>query len=313
MRKLIILIFFVFIQLNLNNSFSNYIPYFNITNEAEWLYDQGKYHQAEELFLKAFKMDVTPKWKDILIYVKILDKKKLKKLIFNVIEKQLIRTRGVNFNISDYLIKEKIELSNKQYLKLDKYRLDTLSEKQLKLNYFNHIIDSLNDIDQLYRMQIPKETVYFEFEHRTVSTSYAIQKTDSLNVVMLKKLFIEHRLADFDVNNYKFQTLLIHLDENFIILKDYLLLMLKNGNLDPYEYASTFDRSIQRIGICSKYFSYTPNLKDISCIDFNSILKNREEIGLSKYYYRPSFTFYISVNKMMKYPLETYFIKFKNE
>jgi hypothetical protein len=279
-------------------------------NEAEWLYDQGKYDQAEDLFLKAFKIDVTPKWKDILIYVKILDKKKDNKNIFNVLEKQLISTGGVNFNISEYLKKEKIILSKTQYHELDKYVLDSNSTKQKQLKFLNSCIDSMHYLDQDFRKKILNNVKNETIENNHLNISDAEDNIDSLNAQKLLSLFQNNDLANYEIINYKFQILLIHLDENFSILKDYLLLMLKNGNLDPFEYASTFDRSIQRIGICSKYFSYVPNLKDKSCIDFNTILKNREEIGLSKYYYRSSFAFYISVNNMMKYPLEEYFKTF---
>lgn len=310
MRNLTILFTFLFIQIKQNYSFSNYIPYYIIVNEAEWLYDQGKYDQAEDLFLKAFKIDVTPKWKDILIYVKILDKKKDNKNIFNVLEKQLISTGGVNFNISEYLKKEKIILSKTQYHDLDKYVLDSNSTKQKQLKFLNSCIDSMHYLDQDIRMKILNNVKSETIENNHLKISDAEDNIDSLNAQKLLSLFQNNDLANYEIINYKFQILLIHLDENFSILKDYLLLMLKNGNLDPFEYASTYDRSIQRIGICSKYFSYVPNLKDKSCIDFNTILKNREEIGLSKYYYRSSFAFYISVNNMMKYPLEEYFKTF---
>jgi hypothetical protein len=310
MRNLTILFIFLFIQIKQNYSFSNYIPYYMIVNEAEWLYDQGKYDQAEDLFLKAFKIDVTPKWKDILIYVKILDKKKDNKNIFNVLEKQLISTGGVNFNISEYLKKEKIILSKTQYHDLDKYVLDSNSTKQKQLKFLNSCIDSMHYLDQDIRMKILNNVKSETIENNHLNISDAEDNIDSLNAQKLLSLFQNNDLANYEIINYKFQILLIHLDENFSILKDYLLLMLKNGNLDPFEYASTYDRSIQRIGICSKYFSYVPNLKDKSCIDFNTILKNREEIGLSKYYYRSSFAFYISVNNMMKYPLEEYFKTF---
>lgn len=310
MRNLTILFIFLFIQIKQNYSFSNYIPYYIIVNEAEWLYDQGKYDQAEDLFLKAFKIDVTPKWKDILIYVKILDKKKDNKNIFNILEKQLISTGGVNFNISEYLKKEKIILSKTQYHDLDKYVLDSNSTKQKQLKFLNSCIDSMHYLDQDIRMKILNNVKSETIENNHLNISDAEDNIDSLNAQKLLSLFQNNDLANYEIINYKFQILLIHLDENFSILKDYLLLMLKNGNLDPFEYASTYDRSIQRIGICSKYFSYVPNLKDKSCIDFNTILKNREEIGLSKYYYRSSFAFYISVNNMMKYPLEEYFKTF---
>ncbi len=55
MRNLTILFIFLFFQIKQNYSFSNYILDYNITNEAEWLYDQGKYDKAEELYLIAFK------------------------------------------------------------------------------------------------------------------------------------------------------------------------------------------------------------------------------------------------------------------
>lgn len=313
MRKLICILFFLLIQIASNNTFSNYIPYYNITNEAEWMYDQGKYDKAEELFLKAFKMNVIPKWKDILIYVKILNQKKDKKTIFNVLEKQLISTGGVNFNISEYLKKEKIKLSKTQYLELDKHILDSNSAIQKHHKFLNNCIDSMHYLDQYIRKKQRNDfdKVYIENENKFLNILDAEDYIDSLNAQKLLSLFQNNELANFEIINYKLSILLTHLDSRFFKLKSYLFLMLKNGNLDPFDYAVSNDRAINKRGECSEYFSYLPSIENRDCLSYQDITRNRMEIGLSIYYFRPSFAFYISENNMMKYPLEDYFKAFK--
>lgn len=49
-KLLLLLLFFLPIKAT-----ANYIDYYNTTNEAEWLYDNKKYDEAESIFIQAFK------------------------------------------------------------------------------------------------------------------------------------------------------------------------------------------------------------------------------------------------------------------
>ncbi len=299
------------------NSFGlvNYIPYYNITNEAEWNFDNGNFGKAETQFKFAFNLGLIPKWKDVLLYVKILNRKHNKKLIYKTLLKQLQKKGGTSFKISEYLIKEKIKLSKIQYFDLDQFIIDSNTTEQKQIKYLNNCIDSMYYLDQEIRNKQRNniKNVKVENENKFINIQDAQNNIDSLNAQKLLSLFQNKELANFEIINYKLSILLIHLDSRFFKLKNYLFLMLKNGNLDPFDFAVSNDRAINKKGECSEYFSYLPSIENRDCLSYQDITRNRMEIGLSTYYFRPSFNFYITVNNMMKYPLEQYFYDFKNK
>jgi hypothetical protein len=312
--KTIILILLISINNFRSLGLTNYIPYYQITNEAEWNYDQGKFGIAEKQLTLAFDMDLTPKWKDVLLYVKILNRKPNRNLIYKTLLNQLQAKGGTSFKISEYLKREKIKLSKTQYLDLDHYVLDSNSTTQKHLKFLNNCIDSMHYFDQEIRNKQRNniDSVYIENENKFLSILDAQEYIDSLNAQKLLSLFQNHELANFEIVNYKLSILLTHLDSRFFQLKSHLLLMLKNGNLDPFDFAVANDRAVNKIGNCSEYFSYLPSIENLDCLNLDKIKISREKIGLSTHYFRPSFNFYINVNNMMKYPLEPYFNNFKN-
>jgi hypothetical protein len=83
--------------------------------------------------------------------------------------------------------------------------------------------------------------------------------------------------------------------------------MLMNGNLDPWIYARSYDRALSYKNGLYKYFAYPYNAKDLKCISYEEVIKNRLSIGLSTYYSRPSFRFHIRVGKMMKEPFKQFY------
>lgn len=310
--KTIILILIISINNFKSLSITNYIPYYQITNEAEWNYDQGNFGIAEKQLILAFDMDLTPKWKDVLLYVKILNRKPKRKEIYKTLLNQLQAKGGTTFKISEYLKKEKIKLSKSQYFHLDQYVLDSNSTIQKHLKFLNSCIDSMHYFDQEIRNKQRNNIDSVYIENKFLYILDAQEYIDSLNAQKLLSLFQNHELADFEIMNYKLSILLTHLDSRFFRLKSYLLLMLKNGNLDPFDFAVANDRAMNKIGKCSDYFSYLPSIENLDCLNLDKIKTSRNEIGLSIHYFRPSFNFYISINSMMKYPLEPYFNNFKN-
>jgi hypothetical protein len=280
--KTIILILLISINNFRSLGLTNYIPYYQITNEAEWNYDQGKFGSAAKLLTLAFDMDLTPKWKDVLLYVKIVNRKPNRNLIYKTLLNQLQAKGGTSFKISEYLKREKIKLSKTQYLDLDQYVLDSNSTAQKHLKFLNSCIDSMHYFDQQIRNKQRNniDSVYIEDENKFLSILDAQEYIDSLNAQKLLSLFQNHELANFEIVNYKLSILLTHLDSRFFLLKSHLLLMLKNGNLDPFDFAVANDRAVNKIGNCSEYFSYLPSIENLDCLNLDKIKNSREKIGL---------------------------------
>lgn len=283
---------------SVNTVYGNYIDYYNLVSKAEWLYDNEKHEDAEALFVKAFEQVEIAKTKDVWIYCLILNKRKANTEIYKVLKNHLKNIGGTDKKISPYLKKEGIILKDCQFNKLDKIRIDTtlksysLSIAQLK------IIDSLHNQDQFIRQAFNKGEATVE----------EVGVVDSSNALMLLKLFKEDNLIQNKRLDQKFYRILLHMRlKYFNMLDPFLLEMIKIGTLDPWQYARAWDRSHAVDGQCLKYFSYTFDSKDLNCLSYDEILKNRQEIGLSIYYSRPSYRFYVPIYKMMKIPLKEYY------
>lgn len=296
----------------------NYIPYYNLTNEAEWHYDNNRNDSAKFYFEKAFQLDLTPKTKDIWIYGLILNKEGATNKVFRLLKNHMIEIGGADKPITPYLNKAGIQLNKKQKKKLDKLRLDTSSEFHKEHLNILAIIDSMYLKDTLSRKIASKANyqgvVYSPFHKQKMDAASLLNWADSSNAESFKFLFEAHHFIEHDVSGAKLSVIMIHLNSHFQELYDDFFNKLKHGTLDPYDFASIADRSSISRGECLKYLAYPWGIEDSNCISFSQIKENRRLIGLSTHYRRPSYLFHIPVGKMMKVPLQEYFeLEFKRK
>jgi hypothetical protein len=211
---------------------------------------------------------------------------------------------GLKFKLSHYLEEQGISLSSRQKIIVDSYTLDTTSAKYIEYSLLNDRIERMHYLDQLSRRKHNyNDSIYIDEIQMYVSTKRAIKTVDSLNSIALKDLFLHKNLAEHEINNYKFSTLILHLDEAFFELQWFLVDMLLKGNLDPCDFAMSSDRAHCKVGLCPQFFTPSSNLDADSksqCMDREKIFANREKIGLSNYYVKPSFYYYISPTSPFK-------------
>jgi len=294
MRKL-----FLFLSLfYINTAQCGYIDYYNMVNKAEWLYEQGNYKESEVVLKQAFNKVEFSKTKDIWLYVLILSKKNCWNKIYKILKNHLKKIGGTDKSIVPFLEKSGIELNNYQLRKLNNIILDTSSLSYIKFHNQLNIIDSLHNEDQRIRNQFLAGEV----------TLKNIGEIDSLNTLKLLDMFKNDSLTLNKKLDHKFYRILLHLElKHFELLDLYLIQMLDNGNLEPWSYARAWDRSHAINDECLNYFAYTYDSKNLNCLTYDEILKNRKKIGLSIYYSRPSYRFYVPVYKMMKIPFKEYY------
>jgi hypothetical protein len=294
MKKIQLILFLIVI----NPVFGGFIQYNNSVNKAEWLFDSGHFEEAKNGFDLAFKQVEVPKIKDIWIYVLILKKINQEDKIYKVLKNHLKDIGGMDKEITPYLEKQGIFLKHNQVKILNNIRVDTLSSNYLKTNLQLAVIDSLYSRDQHIRVEFGKNLASYK----------DIRRIDSLNAIKILEMFQTDELILNDMLNRKFYTLLIHMDVyDFGDIEPYLIKMLDNGKIEPWYYACAWDRSHSNAGECLKYFAYTIDNDNLKCVAYEKVLESRKKIGLSTYYSRPSFRFYVPVNKMMKIPFLSYY------
>jgi hypothetical protein len=278
--------------------FAGFIEYNNTVNKAEWLYDNGQFVDAKNEFDLAFEEVEIPKTKDIFIYVLILKGLKQENKIYRILKIHLKNIEGVDKKITPYLEKEGICMNDFQSKKLNSILLDTTSLGYRYKQYQLSTIDRLYNNDQNIRMKFGEG----------LANKHDLEVIANLNTAKILEMFEEDNLLLNDRLDHRFYTLLIHMTlKNFSRINSYLLLMLDNGNLEPWYYACAWDRSHFGAGECLKYFAYIIDNDNLNCIEYEKILENRKQIGLSIFYSRPSFRFYVPVNRMMKKPFLSYY------
>lgn len=310
MKKTLILITVIFIHIHLLGQ-CNYIPYYNITAEAEWNYDNGRYDKAEILFEQAFKDIDVPKTKDVWLYAIILSKKGETNKVYRLLKKHIREIGGVQGSIDPYLEKSNIKLKDRQIEKINSFQMDTTSLKYLDEMKTISILENLYKMDQLCRTKEDwADSIWWVngADSVFVERKKIIQEVDSLNYRTIVDLIENGKLKNNRFLGLYFATLILHMEyDRFLTIEAELLNMVREGVLDPWNFAMAKDRKYTDHGDCIIYYAYTFVADDLTCISYDEILENRKSIGLSTYYSRPSFNFYIRPGRMMKIPMQEFY------
>lgn len=305
--SIIFLILFAFSNIKLSYA-DNYIPYLNLTNKAEWLYDQGKYTESKRIFEEAFQLVEKIKYKDILIYSKILSQENEQKKIYRFLKKHLKQIGGLTFPISSDLKRMGIPLSDKRMKKLDDF-LDTSSASYHTELELSKQFEKLCDLDRLVRMKDRgADSIWWVSENDSsyVSRYQQMIEVDSLNYISLLELL--PKVKSLRLSEFYLSRLLIHMNFNhFSSIENQLLAFVQDGILDPWVFARSKDRAYANKVDCPIFFTHIFDFKDLTCTPLEKIKENRKSIGLSVYYSRPSFSFYITPGRMMKEDFDEFY------
>jgi len=293
-----------------------YIDYYNNVSEAEWLFDNKKFHEAESILKRSFKLVETAKNRDLWLYLTILKTNNKHGKAFRCLKKHIKSIGGTFFSLRPYLIKKEFEFSEKQFNKLDRIKLDTTKTEYVESMKFNLVLNSLVEQDQKIRLAANKLGDSFSDSVLWITNSdttivnrldYSF-KISEYNDSILKDLLLSRKLiyAKY-INHIDLRLLLLHMNyENFIEIESELIEMIDQGNMEPYDYACAKDRKYTENGDCIIYFAYTLTADNFSCIDIEQVFENRKKIGLTTFYTRTSMRRHIKVNSQMKYPLTEY-------
>ncbi|MCC7454062.1 MAG: hypothetical protein IT222_07845 [Crocinitomix sp.] len=304
-----IIIVFAFFCSFIGNS-KNYIPYYNLTNKAEWFYDNQEFDSAKFYFEQAFKMEVKKKTKDVWIYIKILNAEGKSHKIYKILKDHLNEIGGGLEPVSKYLKKDGIVMKDKQYAKLDAIMRDSTLAFWQEEKEIYRILEEMDVKDNWIRKGSEhklSDTILHPTTHKQITIKEMMIEVDSLNYLEFKRLFEEFHLADHEIDGAVLSNLLLHQTRHFFQLEENYTKMLMNGNVDPWIYASSFDRALSHKNGQHRYFAYPYNAQDLKCIYYEEVIKNRLSIGLSIYYSRPSFRFHIRVGRMMKVPFKQFY------
>ena len=303
-----LLIFIILFSITKPCLADNYIPYLNLTNKAEWLYDQGKYKESKKCFEDAFKLVKKIKYKDLMVYCKILSQQDQQKKIYILLKNHLKQIGGSTFPISSDIKNSDNALSDKRLKKLDNY-LDTTSiNYQTELELSNQF-ERLCELDRSVRMKDRgKDSIWWVSENDSIYVSryQKMVEIDSLNYIKILELL--PKINKLRLSEFYLSRLLIHMNyEHFSSIENQLLEFVKVGILDPWVFARSKDRAYASQADCPIFFTHIYDYENIDCIPLEEIKENRRSIGLSTYYNRPSFSFYIRPGSMMKDPFDAFY------
>lgn len=309
---LILLVLFIFSNSTPTYA-DNYIPYLNLTNKAEWLYDQGKFTEAKTTFEEAFELVEKIKHKDVLVYCKILSQENKQEEVYSFLKSYLIKTSGYLLPISSDLERLEITLSEKRLNDLDK-NVDTTSVRYQAEVELSNELEKLVDLDLLVRIKNrEKDSIWWVSgkDSNYVSRYQQMLVIDSLNYVKLLELMPKFlpKVENLIMSEFSLSKLLIHMNyDRFVSIEDQLFELVKKGMLDPWVFARSKDRAYATQIDCPIYFTYPYGFDKTFCVSLKEIEEKRKSIGLSPYYRRPSFSYYLRPGRMMKEPFYDFYM-----
>ncbi|MFK8045237.1 MAG: hypothetical protein AB8B72_07065 [Crocinitomicaceae bacterium] len=285
MQNLIFAISFV-ISLNLN---AGYIDYYNAVNEGEYHMYEGQYDLAIANFTRAFILVDQPKSRDFFLaakcYSQIGNEKEMYKYlelaVLGGLDKSFIEADSLwftNYRFSDgYISTMKLEPSKVEKIKdKDSEEAFHALEKNFKmfkvLKYYKayHKRDSFPDDYQLkletyipYNDSMTNQLVDFYCNY-----SFPSKNEDIRLLIVMSTMFLSADLPYYNSLKMIFKS---NIDKGIVTPSHYMNLFenFQLQKLNPY----------QRV---DKTFGTAEN--SIAKEDFEQILKNRKEIGMSTYY-----------------------------
>jgi hypothetical protein len=217
-----IIIVFAFFCSFIGNS-KNYIPYYNLTNKAEWFYDNQEFDSAKFYFEQAFEMEVQKKSKDVWIYIRILNAEGKSHKIFKILKDHLNEIGGGGEPVSEYLLKDGIVLKDKQNAKLDAIMRDSTLAFWQEEKEIYRILEEMEVSDQWIRKLMDgnyDDTMMHPTTNKNITFDQMLIEVDSLNYVQFKRLFEEFHLADHEIDGAVISGLILHQTRHFFQLEE---------------------------------------------------------------------------------------------
>lgn len=268
----------------------DYIAYYNLVNEAAYQHYLGKDDIAYGLFEKAFAVKkVEAKANDIYLFAKLLLLRNEKTKAIFYLQKIPSKVDGSLFL---WLHKDSIFFSTKlhvdEFISLKENAKQKEDEWNIRLTpWLDSVKVYMHEDQRLRKVFVDSISPRFEEGQRVYH-----EFVDSINENDIKN---QIRFLHF-IKTYGYPgkymtgsdyvvTLLLHLDCSlFAAYKTVLLELLKQGKVEPFSYASMVDR----IGCACEGKSMYKAYRTDCDLTWETILQNRESIGLNKYFQGPN-------------------------
>lgn len=269
----------------------DYIPYYNLVNEAEyWLYKED-YNKAKQLYLKAFALE-KPMSKDVFLLAKCYAFEGNKVACLHWLEVStttlpsaapyLLR-KASQYPVFQTIFPENGEL---EALIQDLLLLKEVTNKKYKDSTYQMLQDSVYKLcqqDQIYRKQ-------GDLSHFTSEDWRLFNQNDSIVQTALFNLSQKYGYPGFPhVGTDLGDLILVHVSDKkmYQAYKTLLYEAIKKGHILPFGYAYMVDRwELHQSKSCYLFMRiYTRKLCED--VDYEAVVKRRLAIGLSIYFNGP--------------------------
>lgn len=289
MKQFLIISFCFFVSTTIFSQ--NYIPYYNLVNEAEyWLYKE-EYNKAKQLYLKAFSLE-KPMGKDAYLLAKCyaLEGNKVQCLHWLEVSTTIpvsfapyLLRKADQYPIFQAVFPENGEL---EALIQDLLLLKETTDNKYKDSTYRMLQDTVNALvkqDQKYRK-------VGNLSHFTTEDWRLFKENDSIVQTALLNLTQQYGYPGYShVGTDIGDLILVHVSAKKMYQRYETLLYeaIKKGHLHPFGYAYMADRwHLHQSKSCYLFMRiYTRKL--CSETDYTAIAKRRLKIGLSIYFKGP--------------------------
>lgn len=289
MKQFILLLFYFFVSTAIFAQ--NYIPYYNLVNEAEyWLYKED-YNKAKQLYLKAFSLE-KPMGKDAYLLAKCYALEGNKKECLHWLE----TSATIPISFAPYLLRKADQYPIFQAVFPEDGELEALiqdlllirerTDKKYKDSTYRMLQDTVNALvkqDQIYRKEGNSAPLTTEYKR-------LFRENDSIVQTALLNLTQQYGYPGYPhVGTDIADLILVHVGAKKMYQRYETLLYeaIKKGHLHPFGYAYMVDRwELHQSKSCYLFMRiYTRKL--CAETDYTAIAKRRLKIGLSIYFDGP--------------------------
>lgn len=296
MKKLLLLTA-VFTCLMIKSNAQNYIPYYNLINEAEYKIYQHEYEEAISLIRDAFKVEqALPK--DNYLLAATLAKVNPQKNEQEI--RSLIMKASKNGNIKRWMSEENIDIEFSEEF------INGLIKNSKRWSENNkHIGDTIKYFvarDQEYRKVFTDSImVYFDEESEEYKSYWhLVERNDSIIQLQFLNYIKENGYpGTYKSNRDIAGVILQHINEDLLDQFDTVLYKeIKKGNIYPYYYGSMMDRINCSLNGIAFYDAHSVPKRCLPSRD--QIIENRIKIGMSPHFKGPRKFVNVSRSKLME-------------
>lgn len=279
----------------------NYIPYYNLINEAEYDIYNGNYSKAERRLEQAFKIE-KPHAKDAYLLAYCLDKRDT--LTFRKRIEELLIYASENQGRTIHWMQQQplsIKLERELYARIE--RNEAICHSVSKA--INDTIDYFLEKDQEIRKVLVDSIDPYFGEESGEYKEYLIKMSanDSIyQTELLKYIRTEGYPGINKSGSNVVGTILVHIHPS--LFEEYqcvLLVELKKGNILPFTYGSMIDRINCYMNGEAFYYAYTIGTEH--CQPSNmEIISNRVSMGMNPYFNGPRCHVKFTSAQLLKLP-----------